>query len=163
MTSQPGSTGRITPVVIGASVIVLDQVTKWWALMGLDDGPIDVFWTLRFRLTFNSGMAFGTGQGLGPFIAIAAFVVVVLLARMMWRQRTRLSAVAIGFLIGGATGNLIDRIARSPGVFRGSVVDFIDFGWFPVFNVADVAINAGAALLVMSLIRDAQRAEGSDR
>lgn len=161
MTSLPGSTGRTRPFVVGGLVILLDQVTKWWALARLDDGAIEVIWTLRLRLAFNSGMAFGTGQGWGPVIAVAAFVVVVLLARSLWAERSGSSAIALGLLIGGATGNLADRIFRSPGPFRGSVVDFIDFGWFPVFNVADIAINVGAALLVLTLFIESRRRDES--
>jgi signal peptidase II len=152
MNAVPGHTGRVVPIAVGLSAVAADQFTKWLALTRLDDGPIDVVWTLRFRLAFNSGMAFGTGQGWGPVIAVASFVVVVILARSMWRQRSGITAVALGLLVGGATGNLIDRILRSPGPFRGSVVDFIDFGWFPVFNIADIAINVGAGLLVLSIL-----------
>lgn len=154
MNTVPGRTGRVIPIVVGSLAVVADQVTKWLALTRLDDGPFDVVWTLRLRLAFNSGMAFGTGQGWGPVIAVASFVVVVILARSMWRHRSGVTAVALGLLVGGASGNLIDRIVRSPGPFRGSVVDFIDFGWFPVFNVADIAINVGAGLLVLALILD---------
>jgi signal peptidase II len=163
MTSAHGSQWRAVPLGLAAAVVLVDQLTKWWALRRLPDGAIEVIWTLQFRLTFNSGMAFGTGQGWGPVIAIAAFVVVIALARSLWHQRSPLSAAAIGCLVGGATGNLLDRLAREPGLFRGSVVDFIDFGWFPVFNVADIAINVGAALLVLTMVSEGRRERGTSK
>ena len=143
--------------VIAAFVIALDQVTKQLAVHRLDDGAVDIVWTLKFRLTYNSGMAFGAGSSLGPVIAIGAFVIVLFLARSVSRQPSLLNRVAVGVLIGGATGNLVDRVVRSPGLLRGAVVDFIDFGWFPVFNVADIAINVGAALLILSVLTDSRR------
>lgn len=156
MTKTAGWLVRRTPWILGVVVLVADQVTKQIALGTLKDGPVDVVWTLRMRLTYNSGMAFGAGTGFGPAIAVLAFLIIVVLARSMSRQRTRAVAIALGLLVGGATGNFMDRVVRSPGLLRGSVVDFIDFQWFPVFNVADIAINLGAALLVLSLAREAR-------
>ena len=139
------------PAAVAAAVIVLDQVTKQWALWALDTGPIDLVWTLRFRLTFNSGMAFGAGSGIGPIIGIAALVVVAVLVRHTLQGESRRARLASGILLGGAVGNLLDRLLRGEGWLRGSVVDFIDFQWFPVFNVADMAINVGAVLLVIAM------------
>jgi signal peptidase II len=68
-----------------------------------------------------------------------------------------MSTIGIGLLIGGAAGNLIDRLFRGDdGVLRGSVVDFIDLQWFPIFNVADMAINVGAGLLILNSILSAR-------
>ena len=100
---------------VAAVVIALDQLTKWWALERLSppDGPIDVIWTLRFNLTFNSGMAFSQGRGLGPIIGTLALVVVVVLVVSVGRGTSTLGAVAIGLVVGGAVGNLSDRLFRS--------------------------------------------------
>ena len=115
----------------------------------LHDHNIDVFWTLRFRLIGNRGSAFSLGTGLGPLFAVAAIVVAVVLLMMGRKAPTRTGAVALGLVLGGAVGNLVDRIFRDgEGIFGGYVVDFIDFQWWPVFNVADMAIVCGAFLIV---------------
>ncbi len=142
------------PVLVAVGVVVLDQATKHWAVSDLGpDRVIDVVWTLRFNLAFNSGMAFSRGEGLGPVIGVVATVVIVWLLISLRSGSGRLSAVGMGLVIGGAAGNLIDRLFRGDGWLRGSVVDFIDFQWFPIFNVADIAINVGAALLIFNALR----------
>lgn len=129
------------------AVVVADQLTKSWALGALDDGPRHVVWTLRFKLSFNSGAAFGLGQGLAPLLIVVGVVMVVALVAMSRSAGTSLSAaVALGLVLGGALGNLTDRVFRD---HDGSVVDFIDLQWWPVFNVADMAITCGAVLLVL--------------
>jgi signal peptidase II len=133
---------------VALTVVVIDQLTKWWAVNTLDTRDIDLFWTLRFHLSFNSGMAFSQGEGLGPVIGVVALVVIVGLVLSMRRADSRLMEFAVGLIVGGAIGNVIDRLFRSPGWLRGSVVDFIDFQWFPIFNVADMAITIGGFLLV---------------
>ena len=140
---------------------MFDQASKQWALWALADGPIDVVWTLRFNLLFNTGMAFGQGQGFGPIIGVVALVVVVALLVSLRRGAGTVGAVGVGLVVGGALGNVIDRLFRSPGWFRGAVVDFIDFQWFPVFNVADMAINVGAGLLILGAVLTARRERGS--
>jgi signal peptidase II len=91
---------------------------------------------------------FSQGEGLGPVIGVVALVVIVGLVLSMRRADSRLMEFAVGLIVGGAIGNVIDRLFRSPGWLRGSVVDFIDFQWFPIFNVADMAITIGGFLLV---------------
>lgn len=145
-------------LIIAAAVILVDQLTKDWALGRLGDGEvIHVIWTLQFNLAFNTGMAFGRAQGLGPLIAVIATVVVVWLLISLRRASSVLSTVAIGTVIGGAVGNLADRVFRADGLLNGSVVDFIDFQWFPIFNVADIAINVGGILLVLGYLLDLRR------
>jgi signal peptidase II len=139
----------VLPVAVG--VVLLDQLTKTWALRALADDHIDLVWTLRLNLTFNTGAAFSQGEGLGPLIGIAAVAVVV---GLLWSGRAvpnRLGAVATGMILGGAIGNLADRAFRAgDGFLGGAVVDFIDLQWFPVFNVADIGVVGGAALLVLA-------------
>ena len=135
-------------VLIAILIVVLDQLTKAWALSALDDRDIDLFWTLRLHLTRNSGMAFSRGEGLGPVIGVVALVVVAALLVSLRRQTTPASTVAVGLVIGGAAGNVVDRLFRSPGWLRGAVIDFIDLQWWPIFNVADMAITIGGLLLV---------------
>jgi signal peptidase II len=139
-----------TVAAVAAGVVVLDQLTKQWALDALADGPIDVVGSLRFNLSFNSGTAFSIGQGRGGLISLAGLVVVALLLRGVLRWPGRLPAVAAGLVAGGAIGNLLDRLLREgDGLLGGRVVDFVDLQWWPIFNVADVAICTGAALLAV--------------
>ena len=153
--------GRIAPLSVGIAgfVILVDQLTKWWAVEQLADRNIDLFWTLRFNLSFNTGAAFGLGRDMGPIIAVLAMIIIVGLLLSLRRGVSRGIDLAIGMIIGGAIGNLIDRLVREPGWFRGGVVDFIDFQWFPVFNIADMGITVGGALLVLASWRAASTIE----
>jgi signal peptidase II len=147
---------RLLLIGFAAGVVILDQLSKAWAVARLDDGDvIDVVWTLRFALAFNRGTAFslGSGSGLGAWLAAGALILVAVL---VWRSRlvaTRWGAIAFGLILGGAVGNIIDRAARGDtGVMSGAVVDFVDLQWWPVFNLADAAIVCGAILLVVGLL-----------
>jgi signal peptidase II len=160
--SPPTRTRHPSPVLaasIAVIVVVIDQLTKRWALSELtDSGPRHVIWTLQWNLTRNSGMAFSQAQGIGPFIGIAALLVVVWLA---WSSRSltgRVARVAAGLIAGGAIGNLVDRIFRGDRILHGSVIDFIDFQWFPIFNVADMAIDIGGAMFVLWTVFGHRRA-----
>lgn len=145
------------PVALAIIVAAVDQLTKAWAINELDDRTIDVVWTLRLNLAFNNGMAFGQGQGLGPLIGVVATLVIVYLLVTLRTEPSRMSTIGIGVLIGGAAGNLLDRLFRGDdGFLRGAVVDFIDFQWFPIFNVADIAVNVGAGLLILNSILQAR-------
>ena len=116
-----------------------------------------MFWTLQFNLAFNSGMAFSRGEGFGPVIAVVATGVIVWLLISLRTESSRLSTVGMGLVIGGAAGNLIDRLFRGEAWLRGAVVDFIDFQWFPIFNIADIAINVGAAALILNAVLTGRR------
>jgi signal peptidase II len=134
-----------------AIVIALDQVSKHWALHALADGPIDLVGSLRLRLTFNDSAAFSLGGGRTSLIAVIASVVVVALIVAAWRATDLGTAVGLAIIAGGALGNLTDRALRNgDGVLGGRVVDFIDPQWWPVFNVADVSLWVGIAVLVLS-------------
>ena len=146
------STGQ-TPKLIIVAVVIADQATKNWALNSLSDGrTIDLFWTLRFNLVFNSGMAFSQGQGLGRLIGLLAIGVAVWLWSSLKKVSTNLSLVGTAMLIGGALGNVVDRLFRGEKWLAGSVIDFIDLQWFPVFNIADSAVTLGAAMLITSSV-----------
>jgi signal peptidase II len=135
---------------VAAFVIVADQLTKQWAVNELADRDIDLFWTLRLNLSYNTGMAFSRGENFGPIIGVVALAVVVALLLSLKRQPGRLTDIAVGMIVGGAIGNVIDRLFRQAGWFRGGVVDFIDFQWFPIFNIADIGVTVGGALLVLA-------------
>ncbi|MFW7415837.1 signal peptidase II [Demequina sp. SO4-18] len=140
--------------LVALAVIALDQVTKQWALSALEPGqkqPVlgDL---LSFQLVFNSGAAFSLGDGYTWVMTVIAAVVTVAIVVFARRAQSRLSVALFGIVLGGAIGNLIDRLLREPGFGEGHVVDMINYnGWF-VGNVADLAIvGVAAAVLVMSL------------
>lgn len=135
---------------VSAAVFVVDQITKQWAVSNLDNRDIDLLWTLRMHLSFNTGMAFGQAQSVGPIIGVVALVVIVVLLLSLRRQAGKAATASIGLIVGGAIGNLLDRLLRSPGLFRGAVVDFIDLQWFPIFNIADMCITIGGGILMLS-------------
>ena len=148
---------RVRTSWIGAgaavAVLVLDILTKGWAMSALSDGrDIHIFWTLHFALTHNEGMAFSTGTNIGPFIGMLAIVVIAILVATMRKQSNTMSLVATGCIVGGATGNVLDRVFRGTGFMNGAVVDFIDLRWWPVFNVADIGIVCGAIAVAFSMI-----------
>lgn len=133
-------------------LVGVDQLTKSWAVSALDNGrTIDIVWTLRFALGFNSGIAFSQAQGLGPVVGIVALVAVVFLVRYMMKATHPLTAYGLAGILAGAIGNIADRLFRGDGLLHGKVVDFIDLQWFPVFNVADSCITVGAIVLMISL------------
>ena len=142
-------------LVSAAAVVAVDQLTKWWALEALDGGRIiDLVWTLRLRLVFNTGAAFSSFQGLGPLLGVAAVAVAAALLLNRRLVSGRWSGIAAGCIAGGALGNLADRLFRSDdGFLNGAVVDFIDVQWWPVWNVADMGVVLGGAALVWHAYR----------
>jgi signal peptidase II len=138
---------------IAAAVVALDQTVKSWLLTGFHlaaVSPAPLFGPIRLTLSFNNGVSFGFLRGDAPWApyVFAAFALVVTVALAIWALKAPrpITAVAIGFVMGGAVGNLADRVTR------GAVVDFIDasalhFPW--VFNLADSAITLGVALLLL--------------
>ena len=127
-----------------------DQLTKVWAVAALDNGPVSVLGPVRLALTRNKAGAFGLGGAFVPLLAVGATVLVVVLIVRGDLVRRPLLAVAAGLVLGGAFGNLADRVFRAPGLLRGAVVDFVDLRWWPVFNLADSAITCGCLLLLWS-------------
>jgi len=135
-------------VAVAAVVLAFDAATKQWALSALADGPIDLFGSVRLALVFNRAGAFGLGGAFVPFLAVAALgMVLFMVFRGDTSSRVPL-ALALGMVLGGAFGNVVDRVFRSPGFLKGAVVDFVDLGFWPVFNLADSAITCGCLLLL---------------
>jgi signal peptidase II len=141
---------------VAAATLALDQITKAWAVEVLGDGRIiDLVGSLRLRLTLNFGSAFSLTDSRGPLISALALVVVVVLLRTGRNATRPVMAVALGLVVGGAIGNLIDRAFRAgDGLLGGGVVDFVDLQWWPVFNVADSAVVVGAILLFVAQWRE---------
>ena len=136
-------------------VVGLDQLTKQLALTELRDGPVELVGSLRLVLTFNDGAAFSLGSGRTTWIALVAAGVALLLAGLGLRAERGPVAVGYGVVFGGATGNLVDRLLRDgDGFLGGRVVDFVDLGWWPVFNVADASLWVGIGILLIASIRE---------
>ena len=100
------------PLAIAAAVVVLDQLTKHWAQNALAESTKHIIWTLQLNLSFNSGMAFSTGRGIGPFIGAVAIVVIIGLAMSVRRVAgdSMLAAVAAGLVVGWSGAGLHDRL-----------------------------------------------------
>ncbi len=137
-------------IVVALAVVVADQVTKSLAVSRLSSGPIHLIGPFALVLSYNTGVAFSIGTGLTlPIILIVAVVVAVL----AWFGRTvpnTGAAVGVGMILGGAVGNLADRIFRG---HHGAVVDFLRSGFWPTFNLADSAVVCGCVVLAVSLWR----------
>ena len=151
MTPKAGRLSWTGALAVAVVALALDQATKTWALERLAGRePLHVLGSLQLALAFNSGVAFSLGQGSGLVIvpvAVAVVLVVVYVARSL---SGRLAATAVGLVVGGAVGNLVDRLVRG---HDGAVVDFIDLQWWPVFNLADAAIVVGGVLLALCSLR----------
>jgi len=139
-------------LLVAGIVLGLDLTSKIVAVRTLSNRTsvdlLDGFLTLR--LTRNAGAAFSIGVGMTVVFTAVAVIVIFAILRTARRLYSLPWAIALGGLLGGALGNLTDRIFRSPGVFRGHVVDFIELPNWPVFNLADSAI-VGAGILMFIL------------
>jgi signal peptidase II len=138
-------------LLAGIAVVTygLDQLSKWWAVNALtDEPPRDLLGAfLRLDLIRNPGAAFSIGTGNTWVLTIIAVVVLVIVIRVSRRLGSSGWAWALGLLLGGALGNLTDRLEREPGLGRGHVVDFLNYnGWF-IGNIADIAIVTAAILI----------------
>jgi signal peptidase II len=131
-------------------VVVVDQVSKAWALHALDDGPIVVVdGFLNLKLFFNTGASFSLFAKGGAVIGLVVIGVVVMIFFALRDAGHRFDAIGLGLVLGGAIGNLLDRMFRGDGFLDGAVVDFINVPFFATFNVADIAINVGVAVLLI--------------
>ncbi len=158
--------GRATALafVVALTAYVVDQVTKQLAVERLaGKAPVDVLGSwLQLRLLRNAGAAFSTGTSWTPLITLVALAAAVAVVVFALRVRHRGWAVALGLLLAGILGNLSDRMFRAPGPFRGHVVDFLALPHWPVFNVADICIDAAGVLFVILLLRGSHL-DGSPR
>lgn len=132
-------------------MVGLDQLTKSYIVNNLLVGESRPFIGDVVSLTHvrNPGAAFGLLEGWSGFLALAALIGVIVVAAIVVQHPPPITGVGAALVGGGALGNLIDRVARG-WPFHGEVVDFIDLGFWPSFNVADSAISVGAVLLILS-------------
>ena len=138
------------PFLLTAAVVALDQATKVWAVAALSDGPIRLIDDLlALRLVRNPGGAFSVFTGFTPLLAVLATVLVVIIVRTTRRTADPVMAYTLALVLGGAVGNLVDRMVRSPGFLRGHVIDFVDLSFWPTFNLADSAISVGVVIVLL--------------
>jgi signal peptidase II len=142
---------------LGALVVLLDQIAKGIVTDEIVLGEkVDVLGPLKLTLSHNEGVAFGLAGGSGAPLVIVTVVALGVVLYLFSRNPGRpLMWIATGLLAGGAIGNLVDRIRQ------GYVVDFIEFPYWPPFNLADCAISVGVVLLVFIYLREAERAPES--
>lgn len=162
MSAGPGGSGARRrlgrgPVLGGILLIALilavaDQTTKNWAeanLPLLEPQPF-LGELLQLTLLYNSGAAWGMGSGITPVVTCLQIAIVIGVVIFAVRAvRSPWYTLALGLILGGALGNIHDRLLRAPGPFRGEVVDFLELPNWPVFNVADMAVVGGAILIVL--------------
>jgi len=154
--ARPARRSRVWLVIIlAAAVILVDQVAKAIAVAYLSDRePIELLGgVLTLTLVRNSGAAFGLAAGFTIVLTAVAVVVSFVIVRIARRLTSLPWAIALGLLLGGAIGNLIDRIFRAPSPFRGQVIDFLDSPVTLVFNLADTAITCAGVFMVVLTIR----------
>jgi signal peptidase II len=146
--------GGLRPgLMLAAAIVVLDQASKWFILLAVMDPPRVIPLTPFFNLVLvrNRGISFGMFDGDSPInlwlLPVLALAIIVALGVWLARTDGGVVSAALGLIIGGAAGNVVDRL------LHGAVVDFLDVhvaGWhWPAFNVADAAITVGAALLIL--------------
>ena len=143
---------RVVFALVGACGLLLDQLTKLLAVRNLDplDPPVLLGGLVTLRLIRNPGAAFSLGENFTiVFALLAAAVLTFILVRLAPRINHPGWAVALGLLVAGVAGNLMDRIFREPGFLHGHVVDFIQLPHFAIFNVADMCITSAAVLIMV--------------
>ena len=163
-----GVHSRLLTATLAALLVVvglgLDQLTKAWAIDRLGDESIPLVPTVSLRLVYNPGMAFGLGADIGPALTIVLLLVVAglvvwlsigVIGRKPWR-----AVLPVAVVIGGATGNLVDRVFRATDLpLTGHVVDFIAVDWFAIFNVGDIFAVCGALLWAVFSVASEPRPE----
>jgi signal peptidase II len=143
-------------VATAAAALLVDVVTKVIAVDVLIPGervPL-IGDHVSYALIRNAGAAFSWG---GAYTVELALIAGGIIAVLTWRGRHVVStaaAIAMGWVLGGAAGNLADRLFRSPGPLRGAVVDFVAIGWGTIFNAADVCVVVGVAILTWRLLAE---------
>ncbi len=157
-------TGSV-PTLIATIIVVADQLSKAWVVQTLGPATMTRFIpvvgdTARIAYSQNTGVAFSLFQNIPQFLT---FTSILIIAAAIYFYRTQLPhqqffvQLIMGLIMGGAFGNLIDRVRL------GYVVDFIQIGWFPIFNLADCAISVGAFLLIIQFIREEFVPQHDDR
>ena len=152
--TEPRPRKAVLLLAVAAAVLVLDVLTKVWVVAELEGQRQLEYGQLIIRVSRNPGAAFSLGESATLLFTAVAVAVVAFILRFSRKVRSTGWALSLGLLLGGASGNLVDRLLRDPGVGRGAVVDFIDFQVWPSFNVADSGIVVGGLLLALLSFRN---------
>jgi len=145
--------------VVTGMVVAVDVATKSWAEASFAASPKTIIpGVLTFRFTENPGAAFSMFQNAGPFLGVAAVIAVGFISAALARRRPTHEVIAFGMIMGGALGNLVDRITRGEGFLDGHVIDWVQVPNFPTFNVADSSISVAVAVLLIGAWRSAASA-----
>lgn len=140
----------LTGLGVASAVVAADLWTKRYAALHFKGNPVEVIpGFFGFTYVENPGGAFGFFQGGGTLIALAAIVVTIFVVVALAGERAKLETVALGLVLGGAVGNLIDRFARGDGIVDGPVIDWIELWIIPTFNIADASVTVAVALLLI--------------
>ena len=156
-TAAAGATGhryRLIFASVFLTAYAADVLSKVWAVEALEAGTVDVVgeW-FQLHLVRNPGAAFSTATSLTPALSTLAIVAACVVLFVARRVGSTPWAWSLGLLMAGITGNLTDRLFRDPGPMRGHVIDLFMVPNWPVFNVADICINVGAALALLTTFR----------
>ncbi len=135
---------------IAGTVVALDLITKRWAAGRFTPEPVDVWGQfLQFRYVENTGAAFSMFQGAGPVFGVAAIVIVAAILWVLRTPRPSWEVAGLGLVMGGAIGNLVDRVARGEGLLDGPVIDWINLWFIPTFNLADASITVAVCVFLI--------------
>ena len=150
VTALTGGRHRAVLTTAGVAVIAIaaDQATKSWAVADLHH-RVHLVGPLGLALEYNSGTAFSLLAGAGEWLVPLVVALLAGVAWLAWHARRTLLAVAYGLVLGGALGNLTDRVVRG---HRGDVVDFVTLSHWPTFNVADACITVGVVLVIVAVL-----------
>lgn len=139
-----------TALGVAAAVLSADLVTKWYASNNFVGNRVEVIpGFFAFTYTENPGAAFSLFQNAGAVIGVIAIGVAAFILGSLRAPRPQFEVVALGMVLGGALGNVVDRIARGDGLLDGKVIDWIDLWWIPTFNIADASVVIAVALLLI--------------
>lgn len=145
--------------LVAAGAVGLDALSKQWAVSSLEPGyPREVMGgVIRLDLSFNPGMAFSQFRSGGAVFGVVAAVAVVAILWYAGRVTSPLVLTGLGFICGGAAGNLVDRVFRGPGWLEGNVVDFVSLPSWPTFNLADTFLTVGVVCVVVGIFLSDRR------
>lgn len=139
-----------TAVGIAIVIVVADLITKRYAALNFVDSPVTVIdGFLTFTYTENPGAAFSLFKGAGPYLGVAAIAISGYILGSLRSAHPLFEVVALGLVLGGALGNLADRVFRGDGFLDGKVIDWVDMWWIPTFNIADASITVAVVLLLV--------------
>lgn len=151
MRLQEGLRSYLIAVSVALAIVAADLVTKRIAAVSFVDERISVIpGVLWFTYHENPGASFSMFQNGGPFLAVAAVVAVTIVLVTLRTPRPTAEVIAFGLIMGGATGNLVDRIFRAEDLLDGKVIDWIQFPNFPIFNIADSAVTVSVVILFIA-------------